>query len=337
MAVAIARYPRAMCVVHLGLGMAAVCGGLTLARFTLVACIGGAALVPILWGWLWLTRRVSLVFMPINAALAGGALWWASTLTRADWEPTWSPLVSGLPLVGNLPVVLAALPLASWFWSLSARRWPPVFRPLNLLLAGGVLWFVLTRLWPTWTPYWAAFTAPVPIIPPVGLLLLLGPLAVWLWFQGQSRWPAPFIVANLLLLGGLAGLTGHHTRPMWDGTWRYWAAGLPFVAAPIATVSLAPASAWGWSRASRWKPTVFLIPNLILTGAVAWLVLDRTRPLWGDGWSQFWGAAPCVPTPPSWPSCSLSPSGGGRRGGGAGRRYSPACGCCCSACCLRGY
>jgi|GEM_PF-1824419 len=287
------RYPRAMRVVHLLLGMVAVGGGLYLAGFDLEVQLAGAVLVPGLWGWLWLTRHLPLVFMPINALLVGGGLWLAARLTRSAWLPAWSRLTVGLPLLGNLPLVLAILPMSLWLWRLGSRRWPQLFRPLNLLAWGAILCFLLLRVWTDWQPAWEAWVAPVPGLPFLtGWLIFLLPLGLWLWRQGNRRWPLPFTALHLLLFGGLLGLTAYHTQPTWLPAWRRWMAGLPFVAAPILTISLSPVTLWGWSRASRRWTKVFVIPNLLLSGGILWLVLDRTRSLWTDAWRTVWGEVP---------------------------------------------
>lgn len=287
------QHPRFMLVVHLLLGMVAVGGGLRLAGFDSSIQLAGVALVPALWGWLWLTRRLPLVFMPINALLVGGGLWLVAHLTRPAWLFTWSRLTTGLPLVENLPLALAALPMILWLWGLGARRWPQVFHLLNLLALGAVSCFVLMRVWTDWQPLWASWFEPVPLLPQAaGWLIFLLPLGLWLWGRGQARWPVLFTIFNLLLFGGLLGLTAHHTQPAWLATWRHWAAGLPFAAAPVLTISLSPLALWSWSQASRRWTKVLLIPNLLLTGGIMWLVLDRTRPLWGDLWRAAWGNVP---------------------------------------------
>ncbi len=292
------RYPRAMRIVHLLLGMLAVGGGLRLAGFDLEMQLAGAVLVPGLWGWLWLTRHLPMVFMPINAILVGGGLWLTAQLTRSAWSPTWSRLTFGLPLVGNLPVLLAALPMLLWLWTLGARRWPGVFRPLNLLAVGGILCFLLLRVWTDWQPLWKAWIEPVPLLSSAtGWLLLLLPVGLWLWRKGQARWPLPFTLFNLLVFGGLLGLAAYHTQPTWMATWRRWMAGLPFAAAPILTISLSPVTLWGWGQASRRWAKVFIIPNLLLSGGILWLVLDRTRPLWADAWRTVWGEVPLTLDP----------------------------------------
>lgn len=292
------RYPRAMRIVHLLLGMLAVGGGLYLKGFDLPVQVAGAALVPALWGWLWLTRRLPLVFMPINALLVGGGLWLLAQATRPTWGPTWSRLTFDLPLVDNLPFLLALLPMSLWLWRLGAQRWPRVFRPLNLLALGALLGFLLLRVWPDWRPAWERWVAPVPLLPSLtGWLIVFLPLGVWLWRQGQSRWPLPFTVLHLLLLGGLVGLTAYHTQPAWLDAWRHWMAGLPFAAVPILTVSLAPVTLWTWNRASRRWTNVLLIPNLLLSGGILWLVLDRTRGLWIEAWQALWGEVPRRPDP----------------------------------------
>lgn len=294
---AVRSHPRTMLVVHLTLGTGAVYGGLTAAEFVLPLRVGGALLVPALWGWLWFTRRLPLILMPINAAIVGGALWWVATQTRATWQPTWSQLTHGLPAVGNLPAAVAVLPLLVWTWSRGMRHWPRHFVPLNLVAVGALLWFVLLRVWPDWQPGWARFVAPLPFIPPAGLLLLAGPLGLWLWTRGQARWPLPFVGANLLLLGGLLALSGYHTQSSWDAAWRYGAGGLPISGAPLLALTIGPVTGWSWLRASRWRPKWFLVPNLLLSGGIFWLLVDRTRPLWREGWTRAGVGLPLWPDP----------------------------------------
>ncbi len=291
------RYPRFMLAVHLLLGMTVVYGALYEAHFGAEVCIGGAALVPLLWAWFTLTARLPAIFMPINAALMGAALWWAATATRATWLPVWGSLTSGILALGNLPAVLAALPMALWLWRLGARRWPRVFAPINQVALGAALWFILMRAWTVWQPYWADWMAPVPLRLSTGALVFLTPLAIWLWLQGQSRWPLPFFGANLVIFGALLALTGVHTRPAWEGAWHAWAGGLPIADSPIAAIAFAPVSLWGWNLASRWQPRAFAIPNVLLLGGFLWLALDRTRPLWSAGWQQLWGPAPLLIDP----------------------------------------
>ncbi len=287
------RYPRGMLVVHLLIGMAAVGYGLYLAGFNLELQLGGAALVPALWGWLWLTRRLPIIFMPINAVLVGGGLWLVAQATQVIWSPTWSRLTADLPFVGNLPVLLTILPITLWFWGLGVHRWPKIFRLLNLLVAGALLWFLLMRAWTTWQPLWRAWVEPIPLLPSVtGWLIFLLPMGLWLWYKAQTHWPLPFTALNLLIFGGLLGLTAYHTQSVWYGTWRHWMTGLPFAAAPILTIILSPVTLWGWSKASHHWPRVFAIPNLLLTGGILWLVMDRTRSLWADAWQTAWGEVP---------------------------------------------
>lgn len=292
------RYPRTMLIVHLLLGMTAVGSGLYLAGFDSAIQLAGIALVPALWGWLWLTRRLPMIFMPINAALLGGGLSLAAQLTRPTWLLTWSRLTAGIPLVNNLPLLLAAIPMLLWLWVLGARRWPQIFRPLNLLVLGAISCFFLLRVWTDWQPLWEAWMAPVPLLPQVtGWLIFLLPLGIWLWHNGQVRWPMPFTALNLLVFGGLMGLTAYHTQSSWLIAWRNWMAGLPFAAAPILTISLSPVTLWGWSWASRRWRKVFVIPNLLLSGGILWLILDRTRPLWASAWQTVWGEVPLTLDP----------------------------------------
>jgi hypothetical protein len=286
------RHPGPMRVLHLTIGMSAVAGALHLAGFGLPVVAAGAALVPTLWGWLWLTRRLPLVFMPINALLVGGSLWLLSRATRAIWQEPWALLTAGLPLVGNLPLVLAALPMLIWLWGLGMARWRKVFTPLSLLAAGTLLWFILMRVWTDWQPLWGDFSSPVEFLPPVGWLLLLAPLALWLWRLGHARLPVPFTALNLLLFGGLLGLTAYHTQPAWLATWREWMAELPFAAMPLLVISLSPVTLWGWTRLSRRWTRVLQIPNLLLTGGILWLIVERTRSLWQEAWWVIWGDVP---------------------------------------------
>lgn len=289
----IKRYPRTMLVIHLLLGMAAVGSGLYLAGFDLEVQLAGIALVPVLWGWLWLTRHLPMVFMPINALLVGGGLWLAAQSTRSTWLLTWSHLTTGIPLVGNLPLLLALLPMLLWIWVLGAHRWPQFFRPLNLLGLGAVSCFILLRVWTDWLPLWETWIRPIPLLSrTTGWLIFLLPLGVWLWGKGQARWPLPFTALNLLVFGGLLGLTAHHTQPVWLATWRHWMAGLPFVGAPILTINVSPVTLWGWSWVSHRWAKVFIIPNLLLTGGIMWLILARTRLLWGSAWRTVWGNVP---------------------------------------------
>ncbi len=287
------RYPRAMLVFHLLKGMAFIGGVLWLAGFPMVVQLAGAGVVPLIWGWLRLTRRLPLIFMPINCAIAGAGLWFAAEMTRPSWETAWGRLSAGIPLLENLPVVLAALPMSLWLWKLGARRFPRPFLILDKLVTGGLLLFVLFRVWTGWQPYWIMFVAPVPpLIALTGWLILLLPLGLWLWRQGQARWPLVFTALNLLVFGGLLGLTAYHTRPAWIDIWRHWMAGMPFVSTLILAISLAPVAFWGWGLAVHTWRRWLAIPNALLTGGILWLILDRTRDLWARYWQLFWGSVP---------------------------------------------
>lgn len=284
------RYPRAMRVIHLTLGMIAIGVGLSLAGFDPAAQLVGAALVPLLWLWLWLTRRLPLIFLPINAALLGGALWLFGEWSQSFWLPIWPGLTAGLPnFAGNLSLMLAVLPLILLLLAAGSRRWPGLFAPINCLVVGSVAWFVLMRVWPAWQPLWAMALAPLPLIPPAGWLILLAPLVLWLWFKGQQRWPALFFGLNLLVFGGLLGLTAYHLQPAWINTWRTWTAGLPVYGAPFLVISLSPFTLWSWNRLSYRWPRVLVIPNLLITGGILWLILDRTRPFWMPLFRAIWG------------------------------------------------
>lgn len=286
------RYPRAMRVVHLTLGMITVGLGLSLAGFDLSAQLGGAALVPVLWAWLWLTRRLPLVFLPINALIIGGAFWLIGEWTRPLWLPVWPGLTAGLPaLASNLSLVLASLPLALLLLATGSRRWSTLFAPIIWLVIGAVAWFVLMRLWTDWQPVWNIAIAPLPLAPFAGWVILLAPLVLWLWFKGQQRWPTVFLGLNLLAFGGLLALTAYHLQPTWMDTWRMWTTGLPIAGALFIVISVAPFTVWSWNRVSRRWPRAFVVPNLLLTGGILWLILDRTRPFWTSQFRSIWGDA----------------------------------------------
>jgi hypothetical protein len=288
----VVRYPRAMRVIHLTLGMVAVGLGLSLIGFDLPAQLGGAALVPLLWFWLWLTRRLPLIFLPINAALLGGALWLIGEWSRPLWLPIWPSLTAGLPaFTSNLSLMLAVLPLVLLLLAAGSHRWPMLFKPLIYLAIGGVAWFMLMRVWTGWQPFWTLALAPLPLLPPAGWLILFAPLVLWLWFKGQQRWPTVFFGFNLLVFGGLLGLTAYHLQPAWINTWHTWTAGLPVYGAPFLVISLAPFTAWSWNRVSHRWPRTFVVPNLLITGGILWLILDRTRPFWMPQFRVIWGDA----------------------------------------------
>ncbi len=293
----IRRHPRAMLLVHLGLAMAIVGAGLYLAGFGAEIQVVGVALVPATWAWIWLTNWLPVVFMPINAAGAGSALWLLAQATRPYWEDLWSQWVTGFPLLSDLSLVLAGAPLILLIWLAASRRCPAVFRWLNRIGWGGGLWFLFMRVWTGWLPLWAEWTAPVPLLPPAGWLVFLLPLTLWLWGRGFGRWPVPFTFFNLLFFGGLMGLTAYHSQPAWQPTWRYWAAGLPLAGAPVLLVSGSPAALWTWTRASRRWYRWLLLPNLVITGGILWLIADRTRPFWATAWQMLWGSVPLAVDP----------------------------------------
>ncbi len=160
------------------------------------------------------------------------------------------------------------------------------------------------RAVPGWQPYWAAWTDPVPLLPPVAALLLVLPLGLWLWKRGMARWHTPFMGLNLLLVGGVLGLVSYHTQVSWARTWNHWAAGLPFAGVPILTISLSPLTLWGWSRITHYRPRLFVLPNLVLTGGLLWLTVDRSRPVWFSAWEQVWGDVPLQPNP-AWAAALL--------------------------------
>jgi hypothetical protein len=195
-------------------------------------------------------------------------------------------------IASNLSLVLAILPLALLLLAAGSRRWPRLFAPLICLAIGGVAWFVLMRAWTDWQSTWRMVIAPLPLAPPAGWLILLAPLVLWLWFKGQQRWPTPFLGLNLLVFGGLLALTAYHLQPAWINTWRMWTTGLPIVGAPFIVIGLGPFAFWSWNRVSRRWPRVFVIPNLLLTGGILWLILDRARPFWMSQFRSIWGNAP---------------------------------------------
>jgi hypothetical protein len=126
-------------------------------------------------------------------------------------------------------------------------------------------------------------------MPPAGWVVVLAPTALWLWGLGHRRWPLALATVNLLVFGGLLGLTAHHTQPSWTAAWAHWSAGLPIAAYPLAAISLAPVGMWSWSQASRRWARYLVIPNLLLLGGAIWLVADRTRELWLPHWDLVRG------------------------------------------------
>jgi hypothetical protein len=282
------RHPRAMRIIHLTLGMIVVGLGLSLAGFDRSAQMGGAMLVPLLWLWLWLTRRLPLVFLPINALIIGGIFWLIGEWTRNLWLPVWPSLTAGFPSIAeNLSLVLAALPLLLLLLTVGLRRWPKFFTPIKYLIFGCIAWFVLMRIWTNWQSVWEMTIAPVPHTPPVGWMILFAPIVLWLWFKGQQRYPTLFIGLNTLVFGGLLALTAYHLQPTWINTWRVWTVGLPISGAPFIVISVGPFSFWSWNRVSRRWPRVLMVPNLLLTGGILWLILDRTRPFWISQFQQI--------------------------------------------------
>lgn len=86
------RYPHQMLAVHLLIGVSATFGAITAGGFALPIRVAGAALVPAALGWQWLTRRLPLVFMPINAVATGAGLLWTSQYTSIYLSLTWANL-----------------------------------------------------------------------------------------------------------------------------------------------------------------------------------------------------------------------------------------------------
>jgi hypothetical protein len=287
------RYPYPMLCFHLGIGMGLAYMVGNLMGFSWEARLAGSLLVPGIWAWSWLTRKLPLVFMPINTMLLGGCLWLISRLTENAWRPAWLAGTSGLPLINNLPLVLALLPLSVWLLGLGNKRWPLIFQPIQLLITGVILWLLLTRFWTDWQPLWQTWFKPLPfIITFTGWIIFLLPLVWWIWVKGRALFPLPFFVVKLLVFGGLLGLTAYHTESLWIDAWNHWFASFPFVSSPILLISLSPISLWTWSFASRRWYSYLLFPNLILTGMILFLVVDRTRAFWFPMWQVVWGSVP---------------------------------------------
>lgn len=233
------------------------------------------------------TLTTVLRLLPLNALLIGGVLWLVARLTRDAWQPVWSELTYGLPLIGDLALVLGAVPMLLLIMSAGTRHYPRVFRVIDLLGFGLILAFVATRVWTGWMPLWVQWTAPLPLLPAPGMLIAAAPLLIWLWFEGQKRWPTPFFAANLLLLGGALSLTAYQYQPFWRDAWVHWTAGTTVATMPFMVIAVAPASLWTWSRVSLRWPRIFALPNQLLNGAILWLIADRTRALWTDPWLRF--------------------------------------------------
>lgn len=314
------RRPRLCLAIKLVTGMALVAGALALAGFDGAVQLSGALLVPGLWGWFRLTSRLPLIFLPLNALLIGGVLWLVARLTRDAWQPVWSELTHGLPLIGDLALVLGAVPMLLLIMSAGTRHYPRVFRVIDLLGFGLILAFVATRVWTGWMPLWVQWTAPLPLLPAPGMLIAAAPLLIWLWFEGQRRWPTPFFAANLLLLGGALSLTAYQYQPFWRDAWVHWTAGTAVATMPFMVIAVAPASLWTWSRVSLRWPRIFALPNQLLNGAILWLIADRTRALWTDLWLRFWGDVP-VGVDPALILLALPATVWGVRQ--AGERWSP--------------
>jgi hypothetical protein len=287
----IRRYPYPMLAFHLSIGMGFVYLIGYLVGYSWEARLAGAFLVPGIWAWTWLTRKLPLVFMPINTILLGGCLWLVSRLTEQAWQPTWLEGTVGLPLINNLPLILALLPLSLWLLRLGNDHWPLIFQPIQLLITGVILWLLLTRFWTDWQPLWQTWFKPLPfIITFTGWIIFLLPLVWWIWVKGRVLFPLPFFVVKLIVFGGLLGLTAYHTESLWIDAWNHWFASFPFGSSPILLISLSPISLWTWSFASRrWYRYLFL-PNFVLTGVILFLVMDRTRTFWSPMWQVVWGS-----------------------------------------------
>ncbi|MDW8144997.1 MAG: hypothetical protein RMJ48_01660 [Roseiflexaceae bacterium] len=314
------RRPRLCLAIKLVTGMALVAGALALAGFDSAVQLSGALLVPGLWGWFRLTSCLPLIFLPLNASLIGSVLWLVARLTRDAWQPVWSELTRGLPLIGDLAVVLGAVPMVMLVMHAGMRHYPRVFRVIDLIGFGLILAFVLTRVWTGWVPLWAQWTEPLPLIPAPGVLIAAAPLLIWLWRQGQKRWPTPFFAANLLLLGGALSLTAYQYQPLWRDAWNHWTAGTVVATMPFVMIAVTPVSLWTWSRVSLRWPRIFALPNQLLNGAILWLIADRTRALWTNSWLRFWGDVPIIVDPALMLLALPATVWGVRR---AGERWSP--------------
>ncbi|MGH9175088.1 MAG: hypothetical protein ACRD1H_12065, partial [Vicinamibacterales bacterium] len=154
---------------------------------------------------------------------------------------------------------------------------------------------VLLRLWVGWQPLWERAIAPAPFDPSLGPLLLALPAGGWLWSLGNRRWPDVFAIGHLLALGGLLALTAAHSEAVWAGFWAAWAGDLPLAAFPFVVICLAPLAGGLGDEATRSWPKALIVPNLLLLGAVSWLVLDRTRTHWITIWETAWGTVPARP------------------------------------------
>ena len=292
------RYPSQMRVVNLSLGALLVGEAAYAIGFPPHLAVAAGLGVPALWTWLWLTRRLPLLFVPINLILFSAGLWYLGEATRPWWVEPWGRLTVGLPLVGRLSLLLAALPSLLFLWSVGRRHAPAVMAPLSRIVWGGVLWFLLMRVWTAWQPFWVYWASGTAFLSFVGWVVFLLPLALWLWVQGAIRWPLPFTALGLLLFGLLMGHVAGRTQSSWYSVWQHWARGLFFSPFPIAVVTAAPLSLWLWNRGSQRWPRWFLVPNLLLAGGFLWLLTDRTRPLWASAWEAAWGRLPLRPDLP---------------------------------------
>ena len=147
---------------------------------------------------------------------SGLVSWFSTKLSEQVWMPEWSRFTAGLPYSPTFrsPGCLA-------FWDLAVEPGtaglPKIFRWLALLVLGAILCFLTMRVWTGLATQTgrrgcallrssASITGWVIILPSLDTLVLV---------PGAGRWPYPFMILNLLLLGGLLGLTAYHTEPRW--------------------------------------------------------------------------------------------------------------------------
>ncbi|MDW8212780.1 MAG: hypothetical protein RMJ55_04435 [Roseiflexaceae bacterium] len=52
----------------------------------------------------WQSVSLCTTSLPLTALLISGALWLVARLTRDAWQPVWSELTCGLPLIGDLAI-----------------------------------------------------------------------------------------------------------------------------------------------------------------------------------------------------------------------------------------
>ncbi len=248
-----------------------------------------AAVIPTIRLWLWLTRRWTYVLMPINAAMLGAALASVAAANPSSWQSAWLHLVADIPGLSNLSAVLGFLPLTMLMWAWIVRRWPRLTKLPNLLILGGLLWFVFLRLSTNWLPMWYDWFGSFPFLRATpGPFIFLFPLCVWLWWRGLISFPVYTRIFNLLFVGGILGLIIFHTR-LQTSTLKHE---LPFERALLLAVSLGPLVLWIWLKMSQQWPEFLVVPNLLIVGCLGWFVLDKTRLAWQGQWISIWDSMP---------------------------------------------